>query len=657
MADNTLTLEDAVIYIASRHKTAGQGFKDDDKQFGEAMLDKAIMGELFSEQEYKNAYRMLDSDYYRDQLREREMDFKLIPREFPRSISAISAREKPAIKPIDINDPVGTIGVSRDTWKVMQVVEGEDEGDEKSLKWISDCAVHIHTETRAKDDTEFTFVGGGAADRRPVRFIMSASDLANAQKFKAALINAFGAENLVGKLNFEMVQKISENIRHLKRIEVPCWDGSIPLVPGVDLAEDVEYKFAKKTPAEVYDGDIVAAKECLRNLLGIHKYEPLLVTAILGSPAYARWYPNDRFGLGLWATTGARKSSAMLAALPVFGIGYAEKERLLKSDEQSSTPAACGDIAAGSGMMPQTYDNVKTVDQNQLRKYVGFVHNTLEGGEKDRSKKDGGVRDTRSYLCTLIITGEIRPQEASTTARVINLTWSNVDLEKLSFVQERVDLMPIIGYHWLRFLSGVDQMEGFKETRSKKNAEFSKAQYTNPGRLATNYSLMKATWKLLCKSPFGDVFGEYTERFEQALDEAFEEQGSMVTEETEVSKFLEGVRELIASNPRLILGEDTDKAWAVDAAGDPIGKPPRTIGKWLSEGLFLLPSETLAELEKSRIFTQKPSVDSLTKALNEKGALIKSPDGKRLKVERRINKVKVRGWLLSPQVLSLSPPS
>ena len=69
MADNTLTLEDAVIYIASRHKTAGQGFKDDDKQFGEAMLDKAIMGELFSEQEYKNAYRMLDSDYYRDQLR------------------------------------------------------------------------------------------------------------------------------------------------------------------------------------------------------------------------------------------------------------------------------------------------------------------------------------------------------------------------------------------------------------------------------------------------------------------------------------------------------------------------------------------------------------------------------------------------------------
>jgi hypothetical protein len=196
-------------------------------------------------------------------------------------------------------------------------------------------------------------------------------------------------------------------------------------------------------------------------------------------------------------------------------------------------------------------------------------------------------------------------------------------------------------------------MEGFKEMRSKKNAEFSKAQYTNPGRLATNYSLMKATWNLLCKSPLGDVFGEYTEQFDQALDEAFEEQGSMVTEETEVSKFLEGVKELIASNPRLIL--DLDKA--VNLSSDAIGKHQKAIGKWLPEGLFLLPAETLAELEKSRIFTQKPSVDSMTKALNEKGALIKSPDGKHLKVERRINRVKVRGWLLSPRVLSLSPPS
>jgi hypothetical protein len=226
----------------------------------------------------------------------------------------------------------------------------------------------------------------------------------------------------------------------------------------------------------------------------------------------------------------------------------------------------------------------------------------------------------------------------------------------LSFVQESIDLMPIIGYHWLRFLSTINQMDGFKETRSKKNAEFSSKQYKNPGRLATNYSLIKATWKLLCESPFGEIFGEYSERFEQALDEAFEEQGNMVTEETEVARFLSGLNELIASDPRLIQCKDPDKTKKGRVSNEPIGRPRRTIGKWYPEGLFLLPAKTLAELEKSRIFTQKPSVDSLTKALNEKGALIRSPDGKRLKVERRINGVKVRGWLLSPKVVSLSPP-
>jgi hypothetical protein len=45
------------------------------------------------------------------------------------------------------------------------------------------------------------------------------------------------------------------------------------------------------------------------------------------------------------------------------------------------------------------------------------------------------------------------------------------------------------------------------------------------------------------------------------------------------------------------------------------------------DGVFSLPSETLAELEKARIFTQKPSVDSLTKALHAEGALVTSPDG------------------------------
>jgi hypothetical protein len=199
-------------------------------------------------------------------------------------VQAAPEDHEPAIRFLTKDDPDGTIGMIPGAGTVMQIVEVEREkGIKRTLKWVSDCPVHIHTETRAKDDTEFVFVGVGAVDNRQVKFTLPASSLAEPRKFKAALINAFGAKNRIGKLNFEMVQEMSLNTRLKQRVEIPRWDGSIPLVPGADLMEDVEFKLSDMTPAAVYNGDIEVAKECLRNLLGLHKYAPVVVTTILGA--------------------------------------------------------------------------------------------------------------------------------------------------------------------------------------------------------------------------------------------------------------------------------------------------------------------------------------------------------------------------------------
>jgi hypothetical protein len=187
-------------------------------------------------------------------------------------------------------------------------------------------------------------------------------------------------------------------------------------------------------------------------------------------------------------------------------------------------------------------------------------------------------------------------------------------------------------------------VDGFSEARGRKIAEFSAKRYTNPGRLATIYSLLRAAWALLCESPFGEVFQEFTERFVSSVDLIIEEQGRMVSEETEVEKFLAGLRELLASNPSLIQSKEAKMAI--------LG---RVIGKETDEGLFLLPSETLAELAKIGVFTQKPTVDSLTKGLHAAGKLVVK-DPEHLKPERRMNGSKVRGWLLSPETCTpLSP--
>jgi hypothetical protein len=222
-----------------------------------------------------------------------------------------------------------------------------------------------------------------------VKFTMPAIDLAQPQKFKAALINAFGAENKIGTLTFEMVQRMSRNIRHLKRVEVPVWDGSLPLILGVDLVKHVEYRLSQKTPAEVYDGEMGIAKECLRNLLGLHKYTPILVTAILGSPVYARWHSNDRFGVALWALTGSHKTSTAIAALAIYGTRYVDKDMVLKSGEAGSTLVAVVESAALAGILPQSYDNVKSTNDKELKKYIDFIHAVLEGSEKARGKKEG----------------------------------------------------------------------------------------------------------------------------------------------------------------------------------------------------------------------------------------------------------------------------
>jgi hypothetical protein len=198
----------------------------------------------------------------------------------------------PSLRPVSVEDRKGEVGIGP-KGTICQVSELEDKetGEKKKfLAWVSDCALHIETETRAKDETEFIFVGTGAVDNRPVKFCLPASALAEPKKFKAALINAFGAKNRIGNLNFEMVQKISLNPRLMQRVEVPAWDGNIPLLPGVNLAGNVEYQLSPKIPAAVYDGDLQAAGDVLQKLLKVHRFAPLVVAAIMGAPAVARWH-------------------------------------------------------------------------------------------------------------------------------------------------------------------------------------------------------------------------------------------------------------------------------------------------------------------------------------------------------------------------------
>jgi hypothetical protein len=327
----------------------------------------------------------------------------------------------------------------------------------------------------------------------------------------------------------------------------------------------------------------------------------------------------------------------------IYGTGYLDGPKL-KAGKGGSTTVGAMEVFAAAGFLPQIYDDVKTVDSKDAQNYVAVIHSVLEGEEKARGKKDGGLRESRDFTCIPIVTGEVRPQEASTSARVLNLNWSNADGPLLTEVQSSAALLPVIGYHWLRFLADTDFILGkdFEAFRSKKMEEFLGLKYTNPGRLATIYSLLVSVWDLLETSPLGDVFAEARESFKAALLEATATQGAAVTEETEISRFLSALEELLASNPGMIQSVDGKKTIA-----------GAIIGKWMERGLFLLPTETLNELMKIKAFNQQPTIDSITQALSEKDLLILGED-RHLKYRCRLNGGNPRGWYIKAKAFPLN---
>jgi hypothetical protein len=285
--------------------------------------------------------------------------------------------------------------------------------------------------------------------------------------------------------------------------------------------------------------------------------------------------------------------------------------------------------------------------------YIATVHSVIEGKDKLRGKKEGGLRNGKNFGCTPIVTGEIKPDEASTSARILNLKWVEPKSKaEIDYVNKHVRELPIIGYYWLRHLAQKElKLDRFEETRSAKTDRFNEKNYVNSGRLATIYVLLRMTWAALIESPFGDVFEARTKRFIKDLDRCAEEQGAMVSEETEVARFIAGVTAILATQPHLIQENEYQKP---DEYGKSIYK--EVIGRWVEtevldeNDLFLVPAPTLAALKRLGIFTQIPSEGSMTDALYQAGFLV--TDEKRRKVQHRLNGKRPVGWMLKASVVN-----
>jgi hypothetical protein len=559
---------------------------------------------------------------------------------------------KSGILKVDLNSDIGSIGLYEKTGAIVTIVPSRTGAGKKAISKLSDCALWIDTETKCGKVTEFLFKGKGAKDGRLVEVTMSSADV-ESKAFREMLTNEFGGSNMIGELDWNMVQRISINKKEVRKIKIPSWDDIDPLVPGYEVDKNTIFDLPSQIPAFVYDGDIKRACTTIELLLKVHPYACILLTAILGSPAIVRWHPEDRIAIGLWGSSGNFKTTTVNKAMGVWGIKYLNGATLM-AGRGSSTINGAMDVFLAAGFLPQIYDDVKIVDKKKdTEAYVSLIHKIVEGYGKVRSRKTGGLQDTDKFLCTPIITGEVKPLEASTTARVLGLDWSLSDEGKtnasklLRKIDKIKDALPTIGYHWIKFLHETDEVLGpnFLEYQSACMQKFEDLKFTNAGRLAGLYAMIRSIWALLEVSPIGDPFLKYRDEFVKALDAAIMDHGEQVGQETEVARFLNALCSTITVEPHLI-----QKQGQIRPAIYGNQKP--AIGRWMAHGIFVVPEAALQLIAKQGVFDQIPTVQSMNKSLKEKGALHIDTDGKHTQCLNRFNGQPVRGWYIKLEALS-----
>jgi hypothetical protein len=305
------------------------------------------------------------------------------------------------------------------------------------------------------------------------------------------------------------------------------------------------------------------------------------------------------------------------------------------------------EVAYLSGVIPFRCDNLKSTDEATIRKYISIVQGVIEGGGKARlnGKDNNRLREMRKTDCNMFVTGELKPDDGATTARVLGVNWGMTKEEtpELTRAQLLVDKMPGVGYEWLRFLEGNHDMSNFKVYRDELMRKYSANDYANPGRLATIGAIYRTAYELALESPLGEVLWNYD--FERVLEEVLMEQGDSVSGKTDLGRFLSIIRELFISNPELFLEPMVVADDELKYYGSGYRSYER-IGKVIRSELFLLPDLAIsAAIRKLPPGGQVFNKEAIHNALKNADMLVKQGEQYTYKAKFDGDRA-VRGWLL-----------
>ena len=519
---------------------------------------------------------------------------------------------------------------------------------------VADFTAQIAGVVTNEEGEETYQITGHALRGGPFRFELPALDFGEPRKLAAALGAAAGAKDPIlagqGQHIGPAIKKLtSDDLTHTRRYQRTGWVGSCFLIPGRE-PDNTEIALHRKLPYSVVNTEDLAiglqGLEALIHSMGAEKATILLSHLFQAPIAKTANWRGERYGVFVKGRTGTLKTSNTQAAMGLYGPGFMNDDALTKWGE-GATENALMQMATQAHDLPFLIDNYKPNTGRGANGWVAVVHNILEGGEKDRLNRSAQLKDTKPIFCWPIFTGEDVPDvDAASLARVLVISFSEENRTpqrstQLGIAQKAASQghLSAVGAAWLDWLESskgqeiaVKAGDQLLKTRSQW-AEYltqKRPDMVNPLRVATNLASNQLTWAVVSQHPtIGHIASRYLENHREGLQAVANEMANYTAEVLEASRFLAGLRELIATGRGVLVTNDTHEATLIAS-----NVQDRIIG-WSdsNDGAFLFPE--VARLMVERVTGELHiSNNTLYDQINDLGYLGRKDKGRKTLTKR-----------------------
>ena len=450
---------------------------------------------------------------------------------------------------------------------------------------IADFAAAITGEQTNEDGSKVFVIDGTTIHGRPFHLDVAAQTFADERQLKALLTEAAGADApIYSGMHRHLptaIQLLStpKTIKRTRRYIRTGWAGENFLIPGREPV-DTSIVLPRKLPYAIdRRANLSAGLKVLRLLLTCMPNSLVTVPIAMAFEApiadIAGWR-SERYGVAIRGQTGSLKTSWAQVLMSLYGPGFLSDELILKMG-QGATSNAIMALAAQVYDLPFFIDNYKPSTGGGAREFINLVHNLLEGGEKERLSRAAELKDTKPIFCWPLLTGEDMPDtDPATLARllVVRFTWQQgMPNDELAKAQADAAHLCAVGHAWLSWIERPEGHEAIKvvakdfhATRSSWAEILRKSQHNmvNALRVASNLASNELTWQVMEQHPdIGPAIREQRDEHYVNLSRLAGEMASYTTTALEANKFLELLRELLASGravlrDRQASGEKTD---------------------------------------------------------------------------------------------------